>query len=58
MNIIGIIVGIATWLFIDIYLGIKVKNISDSKIQISKKFLLIGCNILLCIVVILIAISI
>lgn len=51
----GIIVGIAIWLFVDIYLGIKVKNISNSSKQRGRKFALIGLNVVLGIVAIFIA---
>ena len=58
MNILGIIVGIAVWLFVDIYLGIKVKNISNSSKQRGRKFALIGLNVVLGIVAIFIALTI
>ena len=58
MNYLGIIIGLAVWLFVDIYLGIKIKNISDSNKQKGRKFALIGLNVLLGIVAIFIAITI
>ena len=58
MNILGIIVGIAVWLFVDIYLGIKVKNISNSNKQRGRKFTFIALNILLGVVAIFIALTI
>lgn len=58
MNILGITVGIAVWLFVDIYLGKKVKNISNSNKQRGRKFALIGLNVLLGIVAIFIALTI
>lgn len=58
MNILGITFGIAVWLFVDIYLGKKVKNISNSNKQRGRKFALIGLNILLGIVAIFIALTI
>ncbi|MFT5250848.1 MAG: membrane protein DedA with SNARE-associated domain [bacterium] len=58
MNTVAVIVGVAVWLFVDIYLGIKVKNISNSNRQRRRKFALIGLNILLGIAAIFIALAI
>lgn len=57
MNTLGIIVGVAVWLFVDIYLGIKIKNIRNSNKKKGRKFALIGLNVALGIVAILIAIT-
>jgi hypothetical protein len=58
MNTVAVIVGVAVWLFVDIYLGIKVKNISNSNRQRRRKFAFFGLNILLGIAAIFIALAI
>ena len=58
MKIIGLLIGVAVWGLVDIYLGVKIKKVADSKKKITKKLLLTGYYILLGILAILIAISI
>ena len=58
MKIIGLLIGVAIWGFVDIYLGVKIKKLADSKKKPTKKLLLTVYYILLGILAILIAISI
>ena len=58
MNYIVIIIFVGLFLFTDVYLGLKIKNIIDSKKRRITKLALIGANSLLAIIAILITITI
>ena len=58
MNVFGAIIGISAWIFIDVYLGMKIKNISNSNIKRSRKGALIILNIVIGIMAIILAFAI
>tara|TARA_B110000285_G_scaffold36854_1_gene39931 strand:+ start:142 stop:318 length:177 start_codon:yes stop_codon:yes gene_type:complete len=58
MNVLGVIIGICVWLFVDIFLGLKVKNVRDSDRKKGVKILLIGVNVLFALAAIMIALMI
>jgi protein-S-isoprenylcysteine O-methyltransferase Ste14 len=48
---------IACWFLLDVYLGVRVKRIADSKIKLKRKIALIGANVILALVAIGVAVS-
>lgn len=52
-----IFVAIVCWFLVDVYLGVQVKRIADSKIKLKRKIALISANVILALVAIGVAVS-
>lgn len=58
MNAFGFIALIVAWLFVDVYLVVKIKKIKNSDRNTGRKIALIGLNIILAAIVVFIALSV
>ena len=52
METIGLIIGLAAWLFIDIFLGLRIKQMKSSSESKTTKLVLYGVNVLFALVAI------